>query len=194
MDRVTANEADVREWFCREVLPFEAALLRYIRHNSRTSEDGPDLVHDVYEMVIAGARNGIPLNTKAYVFTVARNMLINRAKRQRIVSIELVADLETLPEQDRAFDAVRQLDARDALRQVQAGLERLSPRVREIVKLRKIYGLDVVETSARLGISKDAVNHQLSTGMKALADFMLGGSGKAVRKRYDRRARKEGEV
>jgi len=143
-----------------------------------------DVVHDIYELAITGVSNGLPHNTSAYVFTIARNHLINRAKRARIVSFEQIADLESLNIDDARFQPERQLDARDALRHVQAGLEKLSPRVREIVVLRKVEGLNVVETANRLGIGKDAVNHQLAMGMKALADHMLGGVGKIIRRRY----------
>lgn len=79
------------------------------------------------------------------------------------------------------------MSARDALRRVQEGLDKLSPRVREIVSLRKIDGLNVQETADQLGIGKDAVNHQVMMGMKALADHMLGGSGRIIRQKFRRR-------
>ena len=72
-------------------------------------------------------------------------------------------------------------NARDELRHVLTGLEKLSPRVRQIVELRKIEGLSSLETAQQLGISKDAVNGQLVMGMKAVANHMLGGSGRIVR-------------
>ncbi|MFS2108763.1 RNA polymerase sigma factor [Sphingomonas sp. Sphisp140] len=183
----------VRTWFCEEVLPLEGALLRFIRRNWPAADDATDLMHDVYELAITGARNAIPHNTAGFLFAVARNHLINRAKRARIVSFELVADLETVATEIDIFEAERQLHARDTLRRVQAGIDKLSPRVREIVLLRKVEGLDVAETSQRLGIGKDAVNHQLAMGMKALADHMLGGAGKIVRRRYSAQRTKRGE-
>ncbi|NIJ20297.1 RNA polymerase sigma-70 factor (ECF subfamily) [Sphingomonas naasensis] len=178
------DEEGVREWFCREVLPLEGLLLRFIRRNWPVADDAVDIAHDVYERVIGAARSGIPHNPRQYLLTVARNQLINRAKRARIVSFDLVADLETVSIDVDLFETERRLHARDALRRVQAGIDKLSPRIREIVLLRKIEGLDVRETSERLGIGRDAVNHQLAMGMKALADHMLGGAGKIVRRRY----------
>lgn len=188
------DDADMREWFCREVLPLEGSLLRFIRRSWPVADDALDLVHDVYELAIGGARTGLPRNTRQYLFIVARNHLINRAKRARIVSFELVADLETVPVAVDMFETERQLHARDALRHVQAGIDKLSPRVREIVLMRKVEGLDVKETSERLGIGADAVNHQLAMGMKALADHMLGGAGKIVRRKYPARRSGGGEA
>ncbi|UIJ43507.1 RNA polymerase sigma factor [Sphingomonas cannabina] len=183
----------IEDWFCREVLPLERSLTHFIRRNWRVTDDLVDLRHDIYELAIAGARSGLPLNTGPYVFTVARNHLINRAKRARIVSFELIADLEAVEPEVDLLATERHLSAREALRRVYEGLEKLSPRVREIVRLRKVDGLSVDETAERLGIGKDAVNHQVMMGMKALADHMLGGSGKIVRPKFDRRRREAGQ-
>jgi RNA polymerase sigma-70 factor (ECF subfamily) len=171
-------------WFRREVLPLERSLVHFILRNWRDGSEVIDLLHDVYALVYSGARAGVPAQTRPYVFAVARNHLINRAKRAQIVSFELIADL-TLFDRDPDLEATeRHLLARDALRQVEAGLEKLPPRVREIVLLRKVEGLNVQETADHLGIGKETVSHQLMMGMKALADHMLGGAGKIVRRRY----------
>jgi len=177
------------EWFRREVLPLERSLTHFVRRNWRVEDDVMDLTHDIYELAYSGAREGLPSATRQYVFTVARNPLINRAKRARIVSFELVADLETLDSGTDLFEAERHLMARDAIRHVQAGFEKLTPRVREILWMRKVEGLNVQETAERLGIGKDAVNHQVMMGMKALADHMLGGAGRIVRRRYPAKAK-----
>lgn len=182
------DDAALREWFRREVMPHEHALAAYIRRNWRVADDVMDLLHDVYEQAIAGARNELPLATRRYLFTVARNHLINRAKRAKIIPFELVADFETIAHEDDIFEAERQLDARDALRQVQEGLEKLTPRVRQIIRLRKIDGLNIRETAERLGISSDAVRQQTVWGMRALTSHMAGGRGRIVRKRFFRRS------
>lgn len=181
-------------WFQREVLPLERSLVHFVRRNWRVEDDVMDFTHDIYELVYAGARKGLPISSRQYVFTVARNHLINKARRARIVSFELVADLETLDHLVDPLEAEGQLEARDALRHVQAGFEKLSPRVREIVWLRKVYGFNAQETAERLGIGHDAVHHQLMLGMKALTDHMLGGTGKIVRRRYGRRRSREGSA
>jgi RNA polymerase sigma-70 factor (ECF subfamily) len=119
--------------------------------------------------------------------------LINRGKRARIVVFDLVAEIEAVRRDVDLFETDRHLNAREELRRVVEGLEKLSPRVRQIVRLRKIDGLTVQETAAQLGIGKDAVNHQLMMGMKALADHMLGGPGQIVRPKANRRRRRGAE-
>jgi len=168
------EDAQIRAWFCREVLPLERQLVHFIRHNWKVEGDVMDLMHDVYELAIRGARKGLPNATRPYLFVITRNHLINRAKRARIVSFELVADLETVESEIGAFDQERYLSARESLRRVQDALAELTPRVRQIVQMRKIDGLSIKETAELLGIGSDAVRQQTSTGMRILAEHVFG--------------------
>lgn len=175
------EDEGLRIWFCGEVLPHEAVLTRFIQRNWRNADEVVDIRQDVYERTLIGARQGLPAEARFYLLTIARNVLINRAKRAKIVSFELVADLENLGGDVIAFSSERQLEARDELRRARAGLDGLPPRCREVVRLRKVEGLSTQEVAARLGIGRHTVERQLTMGMRALADFMLGGDGRIVR-------------
>jgi RNA polymerase sigma-70 factor (ECF subfamily) len=56
-----------------------------------------------------------------------------------------------------------------------------------VIWLRKVEGLSTRETAERLGIGLDTVEKQITQGMRALVDFMLGGDGKIRRPLYARR-------
>lgn len=191
--RQMVEDTRLESWFCREVLPLERALTQFIRRNWKVPDDVVDLRHDIYEFAITGARIALPHHTKAYVFTIARNHLINKAKRAKIVSFELVSDMETIDREIDVQAAERHLIARDSLKRARAGIDVLSPRVRQIVLLRKVDGLNTRETAEQLGIGRDAVERQLAMGMKALADFMLGGTGKIVRQKFNKSEKTGGE-
>jgi len=171
----------IDDWFCREVLPLEPALTHYIRRNWRAAEDVFDLLHDVYALALRSAQGGLPDHTRGYVFTIARNLLAQQSRRARIVSLELVADLENVAPDVDIFSIDRSMIARDDLRRVEAGIANLPPRCREVVRLRKVEGLTTREAADRLGVGIDAIEQQLTKGMRALADFMLGGSGRIAR-------------
>jgi RNA polymerase sigma factor (sigma-70 family) len=187
------DQAALDDWFCNEVLPLEPALMRYIRQNWRVSEDVFDLTHDVYALVLNGARKGIPEHSSGYVFAVARNHLIQQARRGQIVSIELMANLDAVASLPDLSMAERHFDARDELRRAYEGLELLPPRCREVVRLRKVEGLTTRETADRLGVGINAIEQQLTKGMRALTDFMLGGSGKIPTRARDGRRRRRSE-
>jgi RNA polymerase sigma factor (sigma-70 family) len=177
------DDASLNAWFCREVLPLERALMRFIHRNWRVADDVIDLRQEVYALTLAGARNGLPQNAGSYVYAIARNLLINRAKRARIVSFDLVAELEDVGQRHDFFAAERHLIARDELRRAEAGMAALPPRCREVVRLRKVEGLTTREVADRMGVGVDTVEKQLTLGIRALTDFMLGGSGRIQRPR-----------
>lgn len=53
--RVMTDDDAIEAWFCREVLPLEPALTRFIRRNWRVADDVADLRNDVYALAIASA-------------------------------------------------------------------------------------------------------------------------------------------
>ncbi|MBJ6122989.1 RNA polymerase sigma factor [Sphingomonas mollis] len=175
------DDLRLKYWFCEQVLPLEPALTRYLARNWRSGDDVADLRQDVYEAALSGARHEIPVNVSGYVFAIARNMLINRTKRSRVVQFEQLRDIETMDRNADLMASDRHLDARDALRRANDGLEALPPRCREVVRLRKVEGLSTRETAERMGVGRDTVERQLVLGVRAMADAMLGGSGRIKR-------------
>jgi RNA polymerase sigma factor (sigma-70 family) len=171
----------VDEWFVREVIPLEAALMRLFRSHWRNAADIADLRQELYVGLYEAGQAGLPGNTRAFVFRSARNLLINRARREQVVSIELVAELETLDSGMDTLTPERHVSAREDLKRLRLGLEQLPPRCREVITLRRIEGLSQREAAARMGVTEHTVERQMVVGMRALVDFMLGGSGKIRR-------------
>lgn len=164
----------LQEWFVREVLPLEATLMQFLRRSGRSKSDIDDLVQDVYVRVCEAASQQIPDPAKPFVFTVARNLLIDRLRREHVVPIETVEDLDAL---NIAIDAPgpdQTLIAREELRRVQAALDQLPRRAREAVILRKVEGLSWREIGQRMGIAERTVNRHLTDAMHALADKLYG--------------------
>lgn len=183
----------LKEWFIREILPLEAALTRFLRKNWRNKDDVPDFRQEIYARVYESARQGLPLQASRFLLTAARNHLINASRRANVVSFELVADLESKVVVWDTVTPERQFVARQELRRLEAGLAILPKRCREIVRLRKIEGLSQREVSHRLKIAEATIEHQTIFGMRALVDYMLGGSGKikrgAASRKKDKRER-----
>lgn len=171
---VGATVPALQEWFVREVLPLEAMLTQFLRRSGRSKSDIDDLIQDVYVRVCEAAAKEIPDPAKPFVFTVARNLLIDRLRREHVVPIETVEDLDAL---NIAIDAPgpdQALIAREELRRVQAALDQLPRRAREAVILRKVEGLSWKEIGQRMGIAERTVNRHLTDAMHALADTLYG--------------------
>lgn len=171
------DDRELRDWFCREVLPLERPLTRFIRRNYSRIDDVVDIRQEVYAAALKGAHREVPTNTSAYVFAIARNNLINRSRRDHVVSFELAADMEALGQEFEIDDLDRHLVARDELRRALKGIRQLPARCAQVVHLRKVEGYSTKETADHLGVTTHTVERQLTLGMRALADYMLGGSG-----------------
>lgn len=66
------EDCALRDWFCSEVLPLEAALTAFISRNWREPNDIIDLRQEIYERVLLGASSCLPRHTSGYLYTVAR--------------------------------------------------------------------------------------------------------------------------
>ena len=60
------------------------------------------------------------------------------------------------------------------MRRLQAALDRLSPRCRQVVILARIEGFSRTEIAQRLGITEVTVSSYLTQGICALADILHG--------------------
>jgi len=176
------TEPELDAWFVREVLPLEASLMQYLNRNWRDKTEVEDFCQEVYIKVYEAARAEAPKSVKPFVFTIARNLLINRMKRSQIVPIETAVDLDALNVAADDPGAERTAIARDELRIIQAALERLPRRCREAVTLRKIEGLSMREIATRMGISHNTVHAHLVEGSALLADILYGQTSDARRK------------
>jgi RNA polymerase sigma-70 factor (ECF subfamily) len=164
----------VNDWFVHEVLPLEAALMSFLRRSWRNKSDVEDLCHDVYVRVYEAAKKQIPHPVKAFVFTTARNLLVDRLRHEHVIAIEAVADLDALGVAVDEPGPDSSVIAREELRRLQAALDRVTPRCREAVVLRKIEGLSYREIAVRMGITEKTVDGYLTDGLCVLADILYG--------------------
>ncbi len=122
---------------------------------------------------ILQARNaGRVGHAKSYLFTTARNVAFDQARRNRIVSIESMADIAELPVFEERPDAAEALTNEQELEILADAIEALPQRCRLVVKLRKLRGLSYQEIGQQLGISVHTVNAQLAKGMTLCRDYL----------------------
>lgn len=171
-DALDARALD--DWFAREILVHEQALASYLRRAWSRPDDLHDLRQETYIRVYEAAARARPASPRAFLFTTARHLMADRLRRARVVSIETMGDLDALRVLVDEVSPERRLDARQVLQRLSAALDRLPPRCRQVVWLRRVEELSQKQVAARLGISEKTVEKQIAKGMRLMADHFYG--------------------
>ncbi len=169
-----AELSPLDRWFAAEILPHEAALQRFLTRACHNRSDVPDLCQEVYVRVYESAQRALPAAPKSFLFATARNLLIDRRRRERIVSIDYTQDLDSLNVLVDEISPEQRLSARQELRRLSQALDQLSDNCRAVIWLRRVEGLSQREASERLGMNEGALEGYVSRGVRALAKAVFG--------------------
>jgi RNA polymerase sigma factor (sigma-70 family) len=177
---VNAADEVLHAWFIGDVLSLEAVLMQFLRNNWRNESEVEDLCQDVYLRAYkAATEQGIPERTKPFVFTIARNLLIDLVRKGQVVPIEAMVELERLEVAGDAPSVEQSIIAGEELRRLRSALDQLPPRCREVVLLTRMEGLTRQQIATRMGISDRTVAKHLEIGMRVLANALYRTAVKA---------------
>lgn len=161
------------EWFMHDVLPHEPALMRYLYRNWQdNSSEVKDLCQEVLTRVYASAQKERPIQIKSFIFATARNLLCDIIRREQVVRIEAVMDIETLNITNEEAGVEAQISSRQELKYLKEALETLPGKCREVVELRRVWGYSQKETADQLGISEAAVEAHIQRGVLRLSEAL----------------------
>jgi len=158
-------------WFAREILVNEMPLVRYLMRTWPPKDEVHDLTGDLSSEAAGKER---PRSAKAFLFATARHLLVDRMRRNRVVTFEPGWDLK---EQNVLVDEVspeRSAGADEEIRALAQALDNLPPRCREVVWMRRIE--QKPEPPPRAGAHRDA----LALEWLACAHLCLMITGRAV--------------
>jgi RNA polymerase sigma factor (sigma-70 family) len=181
------------QWFVAEVLPHERLLQRYLLRVWRNPSEVPDLVQEVYIRVYERAREQLPEHPKAFLFATARNLMTDHLRRSRVVSIHTVHSVEGVEAVADELSPERRLNARQELGRVAQAFDSLSDKCRDVIWFRRVEGLSQRETAERMGLKEDAIESQLSRGIRALALALFGSADESDMTSSNVEARYESE-
>ena len=187
--------SEVVAWVGSNIVPHEGDLRAWLRRVGTPDDEIDDLVQEAYVRLaqlgsVSHIRNG-----KAYLFTTARSIMLQRLRREQIVRIEMIGELESLNVADAAPSPERQVGARMQLEQVLAIIDQLPDRCREIFRLRRIEGVPQKEIAARLRLPEHIIEAEATRGLKQImrrlcesGDAVAGAGAGAERRNYGRGA------
>jgi DNA-directed RNA polymerase specialized sigma24 family protein len=79
-------------WFRDEILPLERELRGYLRRFF-ADEEAKDIVQQYYAQICATSDFRAVQSPRAFLFVMARNLAVDRVRHDRVVPMELVAEI-----------------------------------------------------------------------------------------------------
>jgi RNA polymerase sigma-70 factor (ECF subfamily) len=153
--------------------------MRYLRRAWYRTADIQDLRQETYARVYESALQSLPRSPKSFLFTTARNLIVDRLRRDRIVSIDYTQDMASLNVMVDELSPDRRLSARQELQCLAEAYGRLSEMARAVIWLRRVEGLSQREAAQRLGIQEGALESYMWRGLQAMANALLGSAAAA---------------
>lgn len=166
------TNADVVKWVTLNVLPFEADLRRTLRRLCNGQAEVDDVVQETYCKLLTLDSVEHIREPKAFLLRTAKNLVMDRMRRDAVVSIEATDDLEELVTEDTAPSAERVATARAELRWVAGLIGRLPERCKAVFTARRIEGMSQNEAAVSLGISVGIVEQETMKGMELISDMI----------------------
>jgi RNA polymerase sigma factor (sigma-70 family) len=164
----------LQDWFKREIVVHEPALVRFIRRAWPDASEVEDIRQEVYIRVYESAAQSIPTAPKSFLFATTRHLLVDRIRRNRIVSIEVKGDLDALNVLVDERSPERQASAREEFLRLAGAFEALPMECREVVWLRKVERLTQSDVSKRLGVPARTIEKRVARGIRLLARVVFG--------------------
>jgi RNA polymerase sigma factor (sigma-70 family) len=159
---------EVVAWVGRNVIPHEAALRTWLRRLTSNNDEINDIVQDAYLSISRLDSVAHIRNPRAYLFQSAKTAALMRLRRNRVVRIEQISEIDLLAFPDGEPDPERHVGARLELERVRRLIGGLPDRCRQIFELRRVQGLPQKEIASRLGVPEHIVEAQAVRGLKLI--------------------------
>lgn len=165
-------DSEQTRWFVSEVHPHEGRLRSYLQGAFPGLRDVDDVVQESFLRIWRTATLQPIASAKAFLYTAARRLAIDRLRRNKRSPIVAVTDVERLSVPDGRADAAAATQRAEAVALLVEAVEALPSRCREIFILRRLQGVPQREIAARLGLSEQTVQVQAARGMRKCGEFV----------------------
>lgn len=171
---MSSPEYEQERWFKTEVQPHEAALRSWLRGQFPSLTDMDDLIQDAYlrVMQIRLDSPGKIYAAKAFLFAVARNLALDQLRHRQIVKFDAIGDVDESVMPDDFPHVADTVGRRQELQLLTEAVQSLPERCRQVITMRKIYGLPQKEIARQLGISEHTVEAQVGLGVKRCVEYL----------------------
>ncbi len=166
------TESEAARWFDSEVLPHEPALRAYL-FGLLPPADVDDIVQDTYTRLLGARKRGPIQSLRGLLFATARNAARDLYRRRAATRTIPIAHIDLSRVFDETADVAEAVSRRQETEFLCNAIDALPPRCREILLLRKFENFSHREIAARLGVSENTVDAQLTKAMHRCAEYFI---------------------
>lgn len=109
---------------------------------------------------------------RALLYVTARNLAIDEIRRNKVIGWHSLTELEELAVDTTESNAAEIAGKNQELELLTLAIQSLPQRCRQVLTLRKIYGLSQKAIAEQMGISEHTVEAQVANGMRRCASFL----------------------
>lgn len=146
------TDPDTARWLERH----GAALRQYFRRRVAAA-DVDDLVQEVLLKLQTATVGSDVTGAERYLFTIARNVLIDRRRLERTHDLRTYQTYARIGETDDRLSPERILLAREECARVQRAIMKLPPRARAAFEFHRFENMTYTEIAAAMRISRETV-------------------------------------
>ena len=159
------NRAALLAFVGTQILPHEADLRRWLTRLGTRADERDDIVQEVYCQFLKLETTDHIDEPRAYMFRTARNVMLQQIRRNRVVSIVTMQNLDELGVSDATPSPEMAVSARVELGRVLDLIRDLPDRCRKVFELRKVRGLSQAETAKEMCLSENVVEKETAKGL-----------------------------
>ncbi len=135
------------------------------------AEDLDDIVQEAFVRVLQARETQTITSPKAFLFATARNLLLGRLRHEKVVGDFVLAETALSGVWEESANVADEVARAQELELLTQAIQSLPTRCRQIITLRRIYGLSQKEVAAQLGIAEHTVEAQGTIGLRKLAEY-----------------------
>lgn len=158
-------------WFERELKPHEPMLRAWLKAQFGLPDDVDDVIQEAYIRVLRAHAQGEVKAPKAFLFATARNIVLMQLRHREVTRIETLTEDAFAGILDDSADVAAEVSRSQELELLTQAIQALPTRCRQILTLRKIYGLSQREVAQEMGISEHTVEAQGTIALRKLGEF-----------------------
>lgn len=159
-------------WLARNVLPNESALRAWLRRRGLQHAAVDDVLQETYAVLAELQSIEHIRDARTYMFSVARNLMLQHLRRSKIVPVDFVADPDRLGSATQDNGPEQHAAAAQLAQRFQELLAELPEKCRVAFTLRKVEGLSQREAAERMGISESTIEKHVGKALRVFLEHL----------------------